>query len=129
MIELLTFGEINPDIVVGGVRDMDFAQTEHLIDQTVMTIGSSVAIMSAGAARLGVAVGICGVVGDDGFGRFMIERASRAQKPLSMSAVAAKAGTGMPRRSSTSRHCCSRPQASAWSMRELRLVSSASRAA
>jgi sugar/nucleoside kinase (ribokinase family) len=74
MIELLAFGEVNPDIVVTGVREMTFGQTEDLITMTTTTIGSSVAIMCAGAARLGVNVGIVGCIGDDGFGDYMMER-------------------------------------------------------
>lgn len=74
MIELLAFGEVNPDIVVTGVRDLTFGQTEELISMTTTTIGSSVAIMCAGAARLGVHVGIVGCIGDDGFGEYMMER-------------------------------------------------------
>ena len=74
MIELLAFGEVNPDIVVTGVRELAFGQTEDLITMTTTTIGSSVAIMCAGAARLGVNVGIVGCIGNDGFGEYMLER-------------------------------------------------------
>ena len=74
MIELLTFGEVNPDIVVTGVRELAFGQTEDLITMTTTTIGSSVAIMCAGAARLGVNVGIVGCIGNDGFGEYMMDR-------------------------------------------------------
>ena len=38
-----------------------------------MTVGSSSAIFACGAARLGLRVAFCGVVGDDAFGRFMLE--------------------------------------------------------
>ena len=74
MIELLAFGEVNPDIVVTGVRDLAFGQTEDIIGMTTTTIGSSVAIMCAGAARLGVKVGLVGCIGNDGFGDYMLER-------------------------------------------------------
>jgi len=74
MIELLAFGEVNPDIVVTGVRDLAFGQTEEIISMTTTTIGSSVAIMCAGAARLGVNVGIVGCIGNDGFGEYMMDR-------------------------------------------------------
>ena len=74
MIELLAFGEVNPDIVVTGVRDLAFGQSEEIISMTTTTIGSSVAIMCAGAARLGVNVGIVGCIGNDGFGEYMMDR-------------------------------------------------------
>ena len=38
-----------------------------------MTVGSSSAIFACGAARLGLRVAFAGVVGDDPFGRFMLE--------------------------------------------------------
>ena len=38
-----------------------------------MTVGSSSAIFACGAARLGLRVAFVGVVGDDPFGRFMLE--------------------------------------------------------
>jgi sugar/nucleoside kinase (ribokinase family) len=77
VIELLAFGEVNPDIVVTGVPELTFGQREDLVEKTGMTVGSSVAIMSCGAARLGVAVGLVGVVGADAFGDFMLDRLDR----------------------------------------------------
>ena len=38
-----------------------------------MTVGSSSAIFACGAARLGLRVAFAGVVGDDAFGRFMLD--------------------------------------------------------
>ncbi len=74
MIELLAFGEVNPDIVVRAVPDLGFGQREDLVGPTTMTVGSSVAIMSCGAARLGTSVGLVGVIGDDPFGSYMMGR-------------------------------------------------------
>ncbi len=71
---VLVVGEINPDIVVTGVPAMSFRQREDLVGPTTMTVGSSVAISACGLARLGTATGIVGVVGDDAFGHFMIDR-------------------------------------------------------
>lgn len=71
---LLVVGEVNPDIVVRGVPALRFGQAEDLVTSTTLTVGSSVAIMACGAARLGADVRIVGVVGDDDFGRFVVER-------------------------------------------------------
>ena len=72
--DILVVGEINPDIVV---TDADpapmFGQVERAVRSISMTVGSSSAIFACGAARLGLRVAFHGVVGDDPFGRFMLE--------------------------------------------------------
>jgi len=72
-LDILVVGEINPDIVVS---DLDprpvFGEVERLVHSIRMTVGSSSAIFACAAARLGLRVALCGVVGDDAFGRFML---------------------------------------------------------
>ena len=72
--DLLVAGELNPDIVVSG-DDVEpaFGQVERLVDRIALTVGSSSAITACGAARLGLRVAFVGVVGDDPFGRWMLE--------------------------------------------------------
>ena len=74
---VLVMGEINPDIVVTGVPALSFGQREDVTGPTTMTVGSSVAITACGLARLGTPTGIVGVVGDDAFGDFMLDRLRR----------------------------------------------------
>lgn len=69
--DLLVLGDANPDLVLTGDVEPAFGQVERLVDEARLTIGGSAAIVAAGAARLGLHVGFCGVVGDDLFGRFM----------------------------------------------------------
>ena len=71
---VLMFGEVNPDIVVTAVPDLTFGQREDLTGRTTMTVGSSVAISACGLARLGTPTGLVGVIGDDAFGAFMLQR-------------------------------------------------------
>ena len=70
--DLLVVGDVNPDLVLRG-NDISpaFGQAERLVDEAVITVGGSGAIMACGAARLGLRVAIVGVVGDDLFGSFM----------------------------------------------------------
>jgi sugar/nucleoside kinase (ribokinase family) len=72
--DLLVAGEINPDLIL---RDDDltpaFGQAEKLVDDADLEIGSSAAIMACGAARLGLRTAFVGVVGDDPFGRYMLD--------------------------------------------------------
>lgn len=73
-IDILVIGEINPDIVIADPDPVpQFGEVERIVRSVVMTVGSSSAIFACGAARLGLRVAFVGVVGDDAFGRFMLE--------------------------------------------------------
>ena len=73
-IDILVVGEINPDIVVSDPDPVPvFDEVERLVRSIQMTVGSSSAIFACGAARLGLRVAFHGVVGDDPFGRFMLD--------------------------------------------------------
>jgi sugar/nucleoside kinase (ribokinase family) len=73
-LDLLVLGDANPDLVLrGGDVVPAFGQAEHLVDAATLTLGGSGAILAHGAAKLGLRVGICAVVGDDLFGRFVRE--------------------------------------------------------
>ncbi|MDP9298716.1 MAG: sugar kinase [Actinomycetota bacterium] len=72
--DLLVLGDVNPDLVLrGGDVVPAFAQAERMVEEARLTIGGSGAILACGAARLGLRVAIAGVVGDDLFGRFMLD--------------------------------------------------------
>lgn len=72
--DLLVLGDVNPDLVLrGGDVVPAFGQAEHLVDEAVLTVGGSGAIMACAAARLGLHVVLCGVTGEDLFGRFIRE--------------------------------------------------------
>ncbi len=72
-IDILVIGEINADLVLTGDVTPAFGQAEKIIADATLTIGSSGAIFACGAARLGLRVAYSGVVGDDMFGRFMLD--------------------------------------------------------
>jgi sugar/nucleoside kinase (ribokinase family) len=73
-LDLIVVGEINPDIVVSDPDPVPrFGQREKIVEGVTMTIGSSSAIAACGAARLGLRVAMVGVVGDDPFGRYMLQ--------------------------------------------------------
>lgn len=72
--DLLVIGEINPDLILTGAGiDPAYGQAEKLVETVSLTIGSSSVIMACGAARLGLRTAFMGLVGDDIFGRFMLE--------------------------------------------------------
>ncbi len=76
--DLLVIGELNVDLLLYGYVTPVFGQAEKLVDDAVMTVGSSSAIFAHQAARLGLEVAFCGKVGADAFGTFMTDRLERA---------------------------------------------------
>ena len=72
--DLLVLGDLNPDIVVlDPALEPVFGQVETLVGAIRLTIGGSAGIMACGAARLGLSVAACGVVGQDELGRWMLD--------------------------------------------------------
>ncbi len=69
----MVVGEINADLILQGDVTPAFGQVEKLVDDATLTIGSSSAIFACGAARLGLRVAFIGKVGNDHFGRFMVD--------------------------------------------------------
>ncbi len=73
-LDILVVGELNPDIIVSDPDPTPrFGQVERIVGDIRMTIGSSSAIFACGCARLGLRVAFVGVVGDDPFGRYMLQ--------------------------------------------------------
>lgn len=76
--DLLVLGDANPDLLLrGGDVVPAFGQAERIVDEATLTIGGSGGILACGAAKLGLRVAFCGVVGDDLFGRFTREELAR----------------------------------------------------
>ncbi len=94
-IDLLVVGEVNPDVVVWD-RDPRpvFGQAEQFVEGIRLTIGSSSAITACGAARLGLAVSLVGVVGDDALGRYTLEALTDRGVDVSACRVAEGRATG-----------------------------------
>jgi sugar/nucleoside kinase (ribokinase family) len=69
--DLLVLGDANPDLILAGDVVPRFGQVEQVLEEAVLTVGGSGAITACGAARLGLRVAFCAVVGDDVFGTFM----------------------------------------------------------
>jgi sugar/nucleoside kinase (ribokinase family) len=75
--DLLVLGDAKPDLIVSGVRDIALGEGERLVDAAALTLGGSGAIAACGAAALGLRVAFVGVVGDDPFGRFVVDALER----------------------------------------------------
>ena len=72
-LDLLVVGDCNPDLVLAGDVTPRFASVEQLVDRADLVIGGSGSILACGAACLGLRVAMASVVGDDVFGRFMLD--------------------------------------------------------
>jgi len=73
IFDILTIGEINVDLILGHDARPIFGQFEKVVDDATLTVGGSGTIFAMGAAQLGLRVAYCGVVGEDAFGRFMLD--------------------------------------------------------
>lgn len=73
-LDLLILGDCNPDLVLtDAALEPAFGQAERLVEDARLTVGGSGSIMACAAARLGLRTAIAAAVGDDLFGRFMLD--------------------------------------------------------
>lgn len=95
-LDLLVVGDANPDVIVSA-PDLEprFGQAEQLVDSASLVVGGSGAITAMGAARLGLGVGLCAVVGNDDLGRLMTVKLAEAGVDLEHLVVDAHRPTGM----------------------------------
>jgi sugar/nucleoside kinase (ribokinase family) len=93
---LIVLGDCNPDLVLhGGDVEPQFGQVERVVERAELTIGGSAAIMACGAARLGLRTGLISVVGDDAFGRFMLDELEQRSVDVSGVVVDGTVTTGV----------------------------------
>ncbi len=71
-LDVVAVGELNPDLILGGMAGPPRLGQEILAEHCAFTLGSSTALCAANLAALGLAVGIVGKVGEDAFGEFAI---------------------------------------------------------
>src|SRR5690606_4212295 len=72
-----------------------FGQTEKLVDDASLVMGSSSAIFACGAARLGLRVAFVGKVGDDALGQFLLAELAKYQIDTSAVGVDPQLKTGL----------------------------------
>lgn len=95
MFDILVLGELNADLIMQGDLEPAWAQAEKLIDDAIITLGSSSAIFACGAARLGLKVGFVGVIGDDLLGHYCRDTLAAAGVDTSAVVVDPVQRTGM----------------------------------
>jgi sugar/nucleoside kinase (ribokinase family) len=70
---VLVVGDANPDLLLRGDVVPRFGQAEQLLDGLDVTLGGSAAIVACGLAALGTPVLLAARVGDDVFGRIVLD--------------------------------------------------------
>lgn len=76
-LDVLVVCEINVDIVISGMDEPLRFGAEREVGDVTLTAGSSGVLTATGLASLGLRVGVCGMVGDDPFGRYMLDHCAR----------------------------------------------------
>jgi sugar/nucleoside kinase (ribokinase family) len=83
-LDLLVLGDVNPDVIVSDPElAVEFNQVEQVVDRAGIVMGGSAAITAVGAARLGLRVGVCAVVGADDVGALLLDRLRAEQVDVS----------------------------------------------
>ncbi len=74
LYDILVIGDLNVDFnLIGEDVTPEFGQVEKLVEDASLNLGGSSAIFACQAARLGLRVAFVGVIGDDAFGRFLLD--------------------------------------------------------
>ena len=71
--DLLVIGDAKPDVIVTGGGEVAFGKGERLVEDALLCLGGSGGIAACGAAALGLRVAFAGSVGDDAFGRYVVD--------------------------------------------------------
>ena len=96
MIDLLVVGDCNPDLILsGGDVVPEFGQWEKVVDDMRLVPGGSSTIVAAGAARLGLPTSLVAAVGDDLFGRFMLDAMAERGVDTGGCVIRADVATGL----------------------------------
>ena len=94
--DVVVIGDANPDLLFrGGDVVPAFGQHEHIVEEARLMVGGSGAIMACGAARLGLRTAFLGLLGDDPFGRFMLDALHERDVDASVSRVDPDRPTGV----------------------------------
>ena len=73
--DVIVFGDTCVDLIVTGTDVVPrFGHVEKWVDDYMLEMGGSCCLFACQAAKLGLRVGLLGRVGDDGFGRLVLQR-------------------------------------------------------
>jgi sugar/nucleoside kinase (ribokinase family) len=75
--DALAMGELNPDIIITGLKEAPVLNREIMVGTSTKALGSSSALCAANLSSLGVKTAFCGKVGDDEDGAFVLRELER----------------------------------------------------
>jgi sugar/nucleoside kinase (ribokinase family) len=93
--DVVVVGDVNPDVVLRGPDVVpEFDQHEKLVPEAAVVIGGSASITASACARLGLRTRVVGALGDDVFGRFMLEELRERQVDVELCPILPGVPTG-----------------------------------
>ncbi len=95
MPSVLFIGDVNVDLILGGLESPPLLDREITCSSFTLTMGSSVAITAANYAGLGGSASVAGLAGQDEYGRFMIEAMKRRGIDTSLIRTTSEVKTGV----------------------------------
>ena len=72
--DILCVVDLCVDLILTGDVRPRFGHTEQLVDGYFLELGGSASFFAGQFARLGGSAGVIGAIGDDAFGRFVLDR-------------------------------------------------------
>ncbi len=93
--DVIVAGELNIDIILNGIHSFPEMGKDIQADQFDFVLGSSSAIFACNIASLGAKVAFCGLIGQDYFGDFILEKLKEREIDTSMVIRTDKSHTGI----------------------------------
>jgi len=75
--DVIVVGELNVDIILNKIESFPEIGKEKLAEEMTVTLGSSSAIFASNLSSLGAKVAFVGKIGDDNFGKLILDELSR----------------------------------------------------
>ena len=82
--DVIVAGELNVDIILNGIHSFPEIGKDIQADEFSFVLGSSSAIFASNLASLGARVAFCGLIGNDYFGDFVLEKLKKRNIDTSM---------------------------------------------
>ncbi|HET7361614.1 MAG TPA: carbohydrate kinase family protein [Salinimicrobium sp.] len=93
--KLLVVGELNVDLILNNIQGFPKIGSEIVANTMNFTLGSSSAILASNISAMGVKTSFCGMVGDDEFGRFVVQELENKNVDTQFIKKASTAKTGI----------------------------------
>ncbi|AGK98480.1 carbohydrate kinase family protein [Clostridium pasteurianum] len=93
--DVITIGDINPDLVFAGIEKLPGAGEEKQVDNMFLKLGGGAALCAAGLAKLGMNISFNSVVGNDLYGKFLISEMNKLNIDTSHINVLKENSTGI----------------------------------